>query len=620
MVFHRQIILAIFVSALFFSNSASAKTYNLPIYAFRVTDSFLELTVDDDVLVPSLTGVKLTKANTDPLLPYRGSDESRVLQKSILDQGDFSMGSTALYFYMAVNLALDRIFRNLIFFDRDISKEIPGATSDGATFTNLRSLAQLKPIANARLNVEVYTNREKFDLRSAAIGLHSPRAFWDAENATIGIYFDKAIFRWVRTQTSIAGQSEAELAAHIRDYVNRRVIDTIAHELVHFVQDRSGAKAAKKAFLAELVAVFLQENIFLREERAIIAHAHLQRGLPLRPWLKSCASLWSGIPPWSVETVVRLPESIATARKLGISFEKLFDMDDASFYSQKSEALASEYVLFNPFAAFLTGMEKDEFARRFSAFIDGSGPADVRGIDIAFNEFMKDHEVGVVSEDNRELLTITNGLVTYCLDQRDFISAHSGSLNMVQYAPREVLGIVYMGDVFFNSQNEYFALDYYDLAYRGLKTNDDLSSRVRVISRLADAFQVLGDVDLATSRLKEIENLNPDTLSIDLVLVVLRSKLKLELYTLAKKQGKRPEDIQPMLVEMYAQAFSGWRCATQAEKTNIEPVMGLVEKGDEQSARALLLKQFESVRGEMLRELTQSDWSDVLASRLSNCT
>jgi hypothetical protein len=195
--------------------SAHGGTHEFPIHAFGVTDTIIKLSVDDDVLVPSLIGTPLTEANIQPVLPYPGTPESLAVK---LEHKDLTLGSTPVYFYIATTLAFDRIYRNLILFDRDVSKEIPGATSNGALFANFRNLAQLRPISHAVFSLEVYSNRARFDKRASEIGLHSPRGFWDAEKSTIGLYFDSEIFRWVRFQSAVTGQLEAEVAVHIRDY------------------------------------------------------------------------------------------------------------------------------------------------------------------------------------------------------------------------------------------------------------------------------------------------------------------------------------------------------------------------------------------------------------------
>jgi hypothetical protein len=595
--------------------SAHGGTHEFPIHAFGVTDTIIKLSVDDDVLVPSLIGTPLTEANIQPVLPYPGTPESLAVKASILEHKDLTLGSTPVYFYIATTLAFDRIYRNLILFDRDVSKEIPGATSNGALFANFRNLAQLRPISHAVFSLEVYSNRARFDKRASEIGLHSPRAFWDAEKSTIGLYFDSEIFRWVRFQSAVTGQLEAEVAVHIRDYVSRRVIDTIAHEIIHFIQEHSGTRMAKYPFFAELVAVFIQENIYLREERSLIAFAHTSRGLPLRPWLKQCAALWSGIPPWSVETLRRLPRAVDDLRAGNISFEKIVNLDDATFYSERPDRLAEQYTLFNPFGAFIMNMDKDEFSRRFSKLIDGTGPALVEGLDAAFSGFVQERAVKA----DQALFDTIDKLVTICLDQRDFISAHTGALRMVELEPEKPRGVIYMGDVFFNSQNAFFALDYYDMAYRMVQADGNAGERILAISRLADAFELLGDVELATRRLKEIENANLSSLSFDLSVMLLRSRLKLAFYSYAEQRNKRPQDISPILVEMYVHAFQGMRCATKAERAGLEAIASAMAKGDDQTARDLLFRQFEFVRREMLEELSQPDWNAVLNSRRANC-
>jgi DNA-binding GntR family transcriptional regulator len=93
----------------------------------------------------------------------------------------------------------------------------------------------------------------------------------------------------------------------------------------------------------------------------------------------------------------------------------------------------------------------------------------------------------------------------------------------------------------------------------------------------------------------------------------------LAFYSYAEQRNKRPQDISPILVEMYVHAFQGMRCATKAERAGLEAIASAMAKGDDQTARDLLFRQFEFVRREMLEELSQPDWNAVLNSRRANC-
>ena len=83
------------------SSEASAKKYSFPVHAFGVTDGIVTISVDDDLLVPSLMDMKLTEQNVQLILPYRGSEEALAAKETILSRTDLSFGSTALYFYLA---------------------------------------------------------------------------------------------------------------------------------------------------------------------------------------------------------------------------------------------------------------------------------------------------------------------------------------------------------------------------------------------------------------------------------------------------------------------------------------------------------------------------------------
>jgi hypothetical protein len=293
------------------------------------------------------------------------------------------------------------------------------------------------------------------------------------------------------------------------------------------------------------------------------------------------------------------------------------NLDEKDFYAQSPAVLSDIYTLLAPFSAFIMAMDRQEFARRFDAFLSGKGPIDAAGLDFGFDQFLKSSSMTLPTQ--RICSTQLRNLVTLCLREGDFISAHTGSLSMAEYNPQNPLGPIFMGDVFWRMQDPYIALEYYTLANSLVVNSGDDTSRVRIDSRLADAFQALGDAELAKRKLRSLSAASPEKLPIDLTIVLFRSKLKLLVYEIAEHQRLAAEDIPPMLIEMYVHALQGWRCAPDEDRARFQQIVEMMSSGNEAGVRRLMEQHFITVSKAAQDELVGSDWHRVLENKLLNC-
>jgi len=139
---------------------------------------------------------------------------------------------------------------------------------------------------------------------------------------------------------------------------------------------------------------------------------------------------------------------------------------------------------------------------------------------------------------------------------------------------------------------------------------------MRLISRLADAFEALGDVELAIKYFGEIDR---DALPSDdatTTLVLARNRLKLTVYRIAETRNRAASSVSPMLVEMYNDAMIGRNCASSEEMVAASAIK---QARDESTAKAAILKQLEVTLQKIQEELAGDDWDAVLKKRRAYC-
>ena len=598
-----------------------SKTVSMPLNAFNVSNSTLNLTIHgDDIMVPSLKDAPLNSESLRGILPYQGSPEAKKVEQALLNSPTpLTLGSGFVYFYIAANLAFDRIFSNLMLYDRDVALEgFPKV--DGKIYLNLRDIANFSPINSAVLNIEIFFDQDEFCKQSGSLELHSNNAFWDSSQNRIGIYFNPRLFRYIRKQTEIGQRRYDEIAYAIQQYVDRVGIGLFAHEIIHFVQNQSNSNAAASPFMAEALALFLEDNIYLREERSIIADALMSRGLSLKPWLPPCMDLMKITPPFSARSLLVAADAEAAYYRGAFALAPLINKDALGFYGQDDKILRMEYALLPAFTNFLIAMNRDEFTRRFSPLLTSGALVDARGLDDGFGAFLKRMDERFTSGGDEQYRYLVR-VQTYCLNNFDYASASFAALAMIALRPHDGLGYVYLGDVFFNSINPFIALDYYVMAQQQLPADPRPSFiRILTLSRLGDAYYELGDKELATTKFKELDVIDPDAVPmITESMILYRDKLRLIFYQIADNQKRKPEEITPLLADLYAHAFLGGACSSDADQAAKDEVLRLIDANQLEAAKGVLHAQFEMTKAAMTTELAERNWTELQSERRKLC-
>jgi hypothetical protein len=608
----------------------------LPLHAFGVDHSTVTIAVDEEILVASLRNTKLTQRDISEILPYQGSSNAAEIEKVLTDMPGLSLGHTVTYVYLAVNHALSRIFRNRILVPRDnddgdaemalLFSRDPKSVDD--SWRNLRDLVEIKAIKSQRLRVEVYFDRDKFQQTLTELRLHSAQAFWDPSKSRIGLFVDRSLFYWLPAQANWGDQSTDELVKHIRNYFVRRTLDTIGHELIHFVQQSGSNQLYSRPFVAEAAAVFVEENIFFREEMFQLASAHTQRNLPLLPAPGSrCRLLMEFSPPMSIRGILKAEHAITAALASDFDVERELMMRDGDYYSRSFDELRLSYELSYLFLLFVGTIPRDEFNRQFGPLIhnrsDDEVQAALKGVSKSFRTWMREFsQRWWNAKDASETYEAASGLVTECLNARNFTMAHSGARMMAAYKPHSVTPIIYAGDVFWRVIIPFFAFDHYALALSRSKASvgaDEVEARTT--SRMGDAYEILGDLPTAVEMFKRSWQKSSVVVSnAGTLIIVLRSKLKAEFYKRMLQADLRQSPVSLMLMNFYVGLLQGGECGDAAEKARANSIGQAMQQGNWQEFERKYREHYDLIAAKMVGEIASGDHRQLLSAIRARCT
>lgn len=609
--------------------SAQGVLYSgLPIVSQGISESTLNLYVEDTVLVPSLMAERVSEANLAAILPYGGSEEAQALGKVIVARRDMTLGNAMPYFYIAINHALARMYRNMSLNPGPNANEEASALGIDADvntdhFKNLRDLVQVRPMKGQELRVEVYFSRARFNGAVKAIKLHSAQAFWEPSARRVVVFVDRALFRWLPYRAAWGARSPAETATHVRDYVIRLTLRDMGHELFHAVQSANTGAVYQRPYLAEAAAVFVQENLTWREEMYQLHGAQRVRGLPsLPPDSSPCRGLMKRLAPFGASAMFGLARAGPSVRSGAFSPTRALVADDAEFYSQTEHMLTTVYDLAPGFLLYATWLPRETFQKRFGPLLSGAPSATVAAslapVDQEFGEWYQRFEQRLWDGPEREEAYATaRKLVTFCLGEGQFLVAFLGARMMAALHPKSPTPLLYAGDIFYRVDIPFFALDYYAAAQARAKTEGlGDESELRLLSRLGDAYEQLGDLKSATSMFSRAGQGDVSKLDPLMLLPVLRSRLKGDFYRKLEESGGKQSSETMFLVNDYVSVLQLAGCPTEEEGRQIEVVEDAMDRGDIAAIRAAMVQHLSLVHRSLIRpgkpELSQlARWRDA---------
>jgi len=632
----------LFISLFLWSSVALPATATVfKLHSFGITNSNVVIECDETVLIPSLASEKVSHESISEILPYRGSGEAKALSLELASHSELSLGHSTLYFYLAINLAFDRIFRNLLLdqtrmadrsqSERDYDAQLEARTGSVPyselehSLLNLRDLAKVKGIDGKTLRIRVFFGEDRFNTAAAQVGLHAARAFWDPDRMQIGLLFDKEIFRWYKQNVDWKTANSGTAAANARNYVVRQVLGSITHELVHFIQYCNGDFLRESPFLAEAAALLIQSNISLREEISQLASG--QEKLGLDPLLAGspCLALVKMSPPMYSSSLAQLYRGIEVARK-GIRIDKILLMGGEPFYSQPKPLLKDQYDAALAFALFASELPRPQFERELLPILKGrknvSARNPLKDLNVGFQKWADEQSrewwrSASVDEDYE----ITKRMTIACSERREYVAAYVGSQLMFVQRPGSPASYLLAGDVFFRMNIPFFALDFYSLSSsrwsKQFGPRDE--SLLHIESRLGDAFEEIGDIEKALEKFSNVAKFKPASVPDEYFITWLRCQLKKQYYEASMKGAYAHDERSLLLMNSYVEQLQGSDCSSAEDKQRVINAIAALKEDNVAKYRERLIAHYEAVSEQMRLEGASGKIADMVRAREEFC-
>lgn len=622
-----QIFISIFIIvSIFFSLSSDGKKYiDLPIYAYGVKKVKLTLFIEDDILVKSLSQTPINIIDLAAILPYQGSSYSKDIQNLFNNKSELSFGHTMPYIYIAINHAFSRIYRNGFIRPRpneDSLRRSMGfeANLNADGFENLRDILSIQEIENQSLTIEVYSNLQSLKNAQGNLKFISDEAFWDPEKKRIGLFLNQGLFRWLPSQLNWKEQSTKDAIIAVRNYVSKRLIQTITHELIHFIQYVSKSKTYTIPFLAEASATFLQENITYREDIFQITSAITQRQLPLNLPEKGspCRALVDITTPMSALAMAKIKNGINSISKFNL--ENLILMDEKSFYNRNPINLQEVYDISLAFSLFVATIPRDTF----KLFVHNYRKDLLKKIDLnkRFNHWSKNFaKEWWESPDSSEFSDLIQYATTLCLNNRSYISAYSGANSLITFKSESPIGWLYIGDVFWRIQVPFFAFDYYAKSYAiGKKYGFKDNSELRILSRLGDGYEQLGDIKAAVNIFQQLRIKFDKEIPLEDLIPKLRSNLKEAYYKELMLQNQNQSQINLYLITQYVDVLQLKGCPSEKELKLQDEINTAYKNNDLVNFESFQNKLYIEVKNHMFEDLKSPlSHEEIILKNQKNC-
>lgn len=601
---------------------------NLPLHAFGIEDSQLDLYIEDEILVPSLVSRQLADIDMTPILPYGGSSQANKIAELLRTKPELSLGHAMPYFYIAINHAFSRIFRNVLLVPRPIEESFGlEVDSNGEHLKNLRDLIPVREVKGRRLRVEIYFGRDTFDAAAAEIRLHSARAFWDPGASRIALFVDRSVFHWLPYKAAWGEQSTEQTAIHIRDYVIRKILKVAGHEIFHFVQHAIGAPVYNSPFLAEATAVFVHENLASREDMFQLGEAQTKRGLPRLPPRDSlCWSLIPESPPFESDVMYSLYLADQVPADRAFDLERALMAEDGEFYQMSDSDLRAAYSRGIAFIQFASQLPRPDFLNRFGELTQNSDSDKRRAAVAGINEhfmvwWMEFRAKWWANPESRKIFATVSEAVSACLGAGHRPAAFAGARWMAALRPDSPTPLVFEGDVFWRVEIPFFALDLYAQALkRAEKHGFGDEPAMRIASRLGDAYEALGDLASAMSSFRRFQGPPPRGGDPGLLLIDLRSKLKLAFYDrLLQVNGQQNSDVL-LYLNSYVEILQLEGCPDESERERIDRLRGLAEQEQWLDFESRLIEHYELLREKIVAYDAGSNFRALLGDRRSSCS
>src|SRR5262249_26853874 len=150
----------------------------------------------------------------------------------------------------------------------------------------------------------------------------------------------------------------------------------------------------------------------------------------------------------------------------------------------------------------------------------------------------------------------------------------------------------------------FFALDYYGLALaQGSRDGYLDEPEVRVVSRLGEAFESLGDLRSALGMFQKVREIQTEPLDTETLIIVLRSRLKEKFYDIVISRGRRQNLETKFLIDSYVKILQLGGCPTPKEKEMSQTLRQILSINQEELFKVGLEAHYIALADRMSRDL-----------------
>jgi hypothetical protein len=456
-------------------------------------------------------------------------------------------GHAAPYLYAAVYHSLGRI--------------LYGISVDFMRLPDGTPLLPRERIAHDTLRIRVFAGRERYNAAAGDAIHRGASGYWNPQRKEIGIFVDKALFRWAGYQAKWQRNEATSHVSQLENYVKRLVIRKIGHELFHAVQQHTPADLYYFPFVAEGTAIYAQENGFDREELFHLSPASV------KPVAECSLTAVGGRLGYSgLKNLYRAEELVRSDRHVSVTH--LLSLDEYEFYDVLPSELEDRYALALGLIFFLNGADSaivEAWKRITTEILQTGGVRDRSGAASRFDSAYVTWLRKLASRwwgapDARDRFVKAREHSTACLNARWLGPAYMWARQMAWLQPTSPTGPIYIGDIFFRIMHSFTAFDYYAIADALLSANQKSESQVKVKSRLADALEQLGDIEGALTLYKKLFD-QPITEGWE-VIILLRSRLKYEYYEETRWAGRWRTEASQVRLNNYVRELASWPYAS----------------------------------------------------------
>ncbi|GJL54650.1 MAG: hypothetical protein NPIRA02_17820 [Nitrospirales bacterium] len=559
--------------------------YELPIP--EVANVKLIFKTDLDVVIPEFQSY----SKSDPaLLKYMASGSEATVEYFSLVLEQTGWGHIVPYLYAATYHFLGRIYYGI--------SSSPGL-ADGTP------LLPKKTLTAGKISIRVVSDSKVWQAYLRRIGHSSAVAYWDPLRAEVGVYVNKSMFREAAYQAKWTGRTTTENVGRLESYVARLVIRDLGHELFHAIQQRTPSRIYKFPLLSEASALYAQHNAFMRGE--IVKLSKMLFGISRHPsfdnekYMKcigSASEFWRG-DYFTVGEIHRAHEYVHYRPEFSLT--EILSMQPGRFYGVESTELSYRYAIAHSIYWFLTRANRETlhaWNRVLSSLSEEERldmvEKEATEVDIQYRAWLERLANRWWSNPNaRHLFLKAKKETTYCLNAMGFAIAWQKAVESAAYMPGNPTSSLYLGDLYWRIGNYHIASEYYAIANKVAEPERFGEAPSRLKSRLADAAEQLGNIELAVNLYKEVSEMPLE--HPEYFLVFNRSRLKYEYYRHTKHKGTWLTEESRLKLNTYIRELQ-----SPANKLG---ALQFLERKDWRSYIDLLSKQYNKVLSRMLVDL-----------------